>query len=148
MVSLFRYSNKLVEHLKNMGNHIQLMFPYVDYGLDYKDEFNNSMLLYESKTISEEINKGKVIPNLKLYGESDGYLRDYLLEIFAKSDVPLMLVLTDDKTFTGRDILLFESKLTLCEFKYEIIEVVFEGFDRFDYIIVRPDFIVEVVKLK
>jgi hypothetical protein len=71
-------SNKILignlrRHLLNKNSYIKLVFPYLDYGLNYLNEEKNDINLYENiykkDYFISNIEKGKVFPsfNLNLY---------------------------------------------------------------------------------
>ena len=51
-----------------MRNHLQLLFPYIDYGISVKNEDKNDIKQYEDKSYNNlKLEEGNIIPNLSIH---------------------------------------------------------------------------------
>jgi hypothetical protein len=105
-------------------------------------------LLYETKFVGKTFEVGKIIPNIKLNGHNYD-LRTYIIDILSLNDKPLMIILvsSDIERVNLKEKMLFDD-LKLSDFDYKIVQVSFEGIEEFDYIIIRPDLIIEDIEIK
>ena len=151
-------------HLSKRANHIQLIFPYLDYNFNFKSDEKNEILKFESKIRMSDINiaVGIVIPNYHLADKNLG-LREYLKREQDESEFPLFFVLTSSEkgSYDFNKIKIFDGQIDLEFFRYKIIYlqkdnifnsllpdgnyVHIEELKKYNVIVIRPDFIIEYI---
>jgi hypothetical protein len=161
------FKNNLKLHLKDPKNHIHLIFPYLDYGLNYKYAEKNKISEYEkwSDCNNDNIEEGGIVQNYIIrnsrgHGESLVRLREYMKRKQEEREDPIFFVLVnEDKVENNNwidEIKIFDDKIRLGEFKYEILkfgkfdsntnsEFIIEELLNYKLVVVRPDFIVEKI---
>jgi hypothetical protein len=155
------FQKNLYFHLKDLRNHIQLIFPYLDYGLNYKQAEFNKIANYENKMNLEDfkITEGCIIPNYKLEN-SQLHLREFLFQLQnSKSDMndnyPLFFVIKNKIDYDLDKLSLFDNSLNIKNFKFlEIlntnkeevvapVKIFIEKIKQYEVIVIRPDFVIE-----
>jgi hypothetical protein len=164
MLCNFRNSKNLRNHLDKRTNHIQLIFPYLDYNFNFKSDEKNEILKFESMTRMKEINiaVGMVIPNYQLVDKNIG-LREFLKREQDESEFPLFFVFTlmRNSDYDFKKIKIFDAQIDLEFFKFKIIflrednlcdellsdayYVQIEELKKYDVLVIRPDFIIEYI---
>jgi hypothetical protein len=168
------FKNNLKLHLKDPKNHIHLIFPYLDYGLNYKYAEKNKISEYEKwkncDCNNDSIEEGGIVQNYIVrnsrgHGESLVRLREYMKRKQEEREDPIFLILVNEDKIKNNncidEIKIFDDKIRLGEFKYEILnygkfdstnsntnsnsEFIIEELLNYKLVVVRPDFIVEKI---
>ena len=159
------FKDNLKRFLANNKNHINLIFPYLDYALNYFNEKENKLEEYEDfiKMENVEVKSGNLIQNYKIRNLNLG-LRAYLKQIQNNNEFPLFFVITNSSIPKSNNhinsIKIFDNTILLSNFKFQIIEnienieeqdstnrkICVEELKRFKLIIVRPDYLIEYVE--
>ena len=142
-------------------NHLHLLFPYLDYGLNFFDINKNKIENYEEQINLNEIklSEGVIIPNYKVFTNlketKEIRLRNYLQSILEKYDYPIFFVIRNGTSAEDlREISLFSEYnniLFLKNVKYHSIINVPDSNYNFNVreleniktIIVRPDLVIQ-----
>jgi len=166
-MSNYLFRDNLKSHLRNKNNHINLIFSYLDYGLNYKFKDKNQFEQYESDLSLEnaEITEGCIIPNYFI-SNKDIRLRELLKIIENKELLPTFYVILNSNRFEKSDLdklKLFDNKIALSNFNYKVIvnsdqgdtgtnvKISTEGLitvsqlQNISIIVIRPDFLIELV---
>lgn len=177
------FKNNLKHHLKDPKNHINLIFPYLDYGLNYKYAEKNDINEYEKWQNFEEneLQEGGIVQNYNMKNLKQGNLirlRQYIKRKQEENEYPIFFVFINEnfniENIMIDDIKIFDEKIRLGEFKYEILK--FGSFDfnsntntctndnsnskydckflihglfnrNYKLVVIRPDFIVEKIMI-
>jgi hypothetical protein len=140
------------------------MFPYLDYGLNFKNNELNDFLNFEKHyEITDNIKIGQILPNY--YDKiNKKRLRQIILDYQNENDYPLFFVFINSNNINEVDlniIDLFENPIKLTKFKYKILinsssvdnskddvkrDINIEELTKYKIVVVRPDHIVEYLK--
>jgi hypothetical protein len=162
-VSNLFFSDSLKRFLKEKRNHIKLIFPYLDYGLNFKNSEKNKIELYENflelKDIKVEV--GGIIPNYKILN-LEFRMREFLKNIPRIDDRPIFYIIFKDNEVLSNlnKIKIFDNKLPLTNFEMKLIKnnikyklnhstlaeeinVYIEELESYQLLVIRPDHIIE-----
>ena len=132
------FKNNLKHHLKDPKNHINLIFPYLDYGLNYKYAEKNNINEYEKWQNFEEneLQEGRIVQNYNIKDLKQGNmirLREYIKRKQEENEYPIFFVLINEnfkiENINIDDIKIFDEKIRLGEFKYEILKFGYSDFN-------------------
>jgi hypothetical protein len=161
--SNFIFIDSLKKFLTHRKNHLQLIFPYLDYGLNYKSAQKNQIEKYESLIEHKdiELQVGGIIPNYKI-NNSNICLRELLKNIQQEEKSPIFFILFKNNEILSdlNKIKLFDEKLPITNFQTKLIEnnikfkmnqltslvekkLYIEELESYNLVIIRPDFIIE-----
>ena len=167
-------SQNLRNHLRNKNNHIHLIFPYLDYNINFKHEEKNNLNKFETIVNMKdiELSVGMIIPNYNINNKAIR-LRQLMKEEQEKTEMPLFFVITKkskESQIKLNEIKLFENQIGLEFFNYHLLYNIEDNNsdrDKLDYntrsesnkesyveiselksldvIVIRPDFIIEYI---
>jgi hypothetical protein len=147
---LYRKSNRLEKYLSDIHNHIQLIFPYIDYGLNFKDANNNKILNFEKEyELNPLITEGQILPNF-IDDKSKLPLRELLRIKQSNAELPLFFIITNQSNINISNIKIFSQ--SIISFNPFILvnneqgDIHIKELTSYSLVIMRPDHIIELIK--
>lgn len=142
-------SYKLKSYLSNPNNHIQLLFPYLDYGMNYFKKEKNKISEYENRIILDgntQIQQGQVVPNYKI--NDNLRLREYVRLKQNETEMPFYFFILNSIT-SENELILKIPKIKNISYHVLINKINSEFYikelEEYKLILIRPDYIIEYI---